>query len=80
MVVTITAQRHVTLSPAVLDALGVRPGERLELEEGPEGFLLRPQRIAFANVVPLRDKIERDTRPFDLEEFRSQPHDPALRD
>ena len=80
MVVRITSKRQVTFPAVVLDALGVAPGDRLELPEGPEGFLLRPQRMDFASLAPLRDKIRRDPGPFDLEEFRSQPHDPALRD
>ena len=80
MVVKITAKRQVTFPAAVLDALGVGPGDRLELQEGPDGFLLRPQRIDFASLAPLRDKIRRDPGPFDLEEFRNQPHDPTLRD
>lgn len=80
MVVKITAKRQVTFPAAVLDALGVGPGDRLELQEGPDGFLLRPQRIDFTSLAPLRDKIRRDPGPFDVEEFRAQPHDPALRD
>ena len=80
MVVKITAKRQVTFPASVLDALGVGPGDRLELQESPEGFLLRPQRVDFASLAPLRDKIRRDPGRFDLEEFRSQPHDPTLRD
>lgn len=80
MVVKITAKRQVALPGAVLDALGVGPGDRLELQDGPQGFPLRPQRIDFVNQAPLRDKIRRDPGPFDLEDFRNQPHDPALRD
>ncbi len=79
MVVKITAERQVTFPAEVLDTLGVGPGDHLELQEGSDGFLLRPQRIEFASLVPLRDKIRRDPGPFDLEEFRNQPHDPALR-
>ncbi|MCY4482079.1 MAG: AbrB/MazE/SpoVT family DNA-binding domain-containing protein [Spirochaetaceae bacterium] len=80
MVVKVTAKRQVTFPAAVLEAIGVGPGDRLELHEGPDGFLLRPQRIDFDSLAPLRDKVRRDAGPFDLEEFRSQPHDPALRD
>jgi len=80
MVVKITAERQVTFRAAVLEALGVGPGDRLELQEGRKGFLLRPQRSRFASVAPLHDQIRRDPGPFDLEEFRNQPHDPALRD
>ena len=80
MVLKVTAKRQVTFPAAVLEALGVGPGDRLELHEGPDGYLLRPQRIDFAGLAPLRDKLRRDPGPFDLEEFRSQPHGPALRD
>ena len=80
MVVRITSKRKVIFPAAVLEALGAEPGGRLDLQEGSEGFLPRPQRIEFASLAPLRDKIRRDPGPFDLEEFRSQPHDPALRD
>ena len=80
MIVRITAKRQVTFPATVLAALGVGPGDRLELKEEPEGYLLRPQRIDFTSLAPLRDKIRCDPGPFDLEEFRNQPHDPALRD
>ena len=68
MVVKITAKRQVTFPAAVLDALGVGPGDRLELHEGPDGVLLRPQRIDFAILAPLRDKI-RPLRPEGVQEF-----------
>ena len=74
------AKRQVTFPAAVLDALGLGPGDRLVLQEGSECFLLRPQRIDFASLAPLRDKIERDPGPFDLEELRDTPHNLALRD
>ena len=77
IVVKVTAKRQVTYPAAVLD---VGPGGRLELHEVLEGVLLRPQRMDFASLAPLRDKIRLDPGPFDLERFRNQPHDPALRD
>ena len=80
MVVKVTTKRQVTFPAAVLEAIGVGPGDRLELHEGPDGFLLRPQRIDFDSLAPLRDKIRRDPGPFDPEKFRNQPYDPALRD
>ena len=80
VVVKVTAKRQVTIPAAVLEALGVGPGDQLELHEDPAGFLLRPQRAASVHPAPLHDKIRRDPGPFDLEEFRGQPHDPALRD
>lgn len=80
MIVTITSKRQVTFPARVLNALGVRPGDQLELEEGPDGFTLRPRRINPSRLAPLSGKIRRDAGPFDLESFRNQPHDPALRD
>ena len=35
MFVKITAKRQVTFPARVLEALGVKPGDRIELEEGP---------------------------------------------
>ena len=53
--------------------------DRLEPQETPDGFLLRPQGIDLASLAPLRDKIRRDPGPFAVEEFRNQPHAPTLR-
>ncbi len=80
MYVKITAKRQVTFPAHVLEALGVGPGDRLELQESPEGFLLRPQRIDPSRLAPLRGKLVRGLGTFDIERFREQKHDPALRD
>ena len=80
MLIKITAKRQVTFPARVLDALGVQPGDRLELEETPEGFILRPRRIDPTRLAPLRDALRKGRGTFDLESFREQPHDPALRD
>lgn len=80
MLIKITAKRQVTFPARVLDALGVQPGDRLELQEGPEGFILRPRRIDRTRLAPLRTKLRRGQGTFDLNAFRNQPHDPALRD
>lgn len=80
MFVKITTKRQVTFPARVLKALGVQPGDQLELEEGPDGFILRPRRIDPARLAPLRTKLRHGRGTFDLESFRDQPHDPALRD
>lgn len=80
MLVKITAKRQVTFPVRVLDALGVKPGDQLELQESQDGFVLRPRRIDPARLAPLRGKLHRGLGAFDLEAFREQAHDPALRD
>ena len=80
MLVRITSKRQVTLPAHVLDTLGVGPGDLLELEEGPGGFVLRPRRLSPFLLAPLRDKIRPDSGSFDVETVRSEPHDPLLRD
>ncbi len=83
MVVKITSKRQVTFPARVLDALGVGPGDQLELEEGPDGFILRPRRIDLSRLGGLRDKIPPGHPPFDIRKFRDQReqgHGPALRD
>ena len=80
MLVRVTSKRQVTFPARVLEAMGVRPGDRLRLEEGPDGFVLRPQTIDPTRLAPLRDKLRRGCGGFDLTAFRAQRHDPALRD
>ena len=80
MIVKITSKRQVTFPARVLDALGVGPGDQLELEEGPDGFTLRPRRIDLSKLGYLRDKIPPDHPPFDIDKFREEGYDPALRD
>ena len=80
MFVKITAKRQVTFPVRVLDALGVKPGDRLELEEGPHGFVLRARTIDPSRLAPLRGKLRRDKGAFDLEAFRNESHERTLRD
>ena len=80
MLIRITAKRQVTFPARVLDALGVKPGDRIELLERPDGFVLRPRRVDLSRLAPLRDKLHRGKGTFDLETFRSEIHDAALRD
>ncbi len=80
MIVKITSKRQVTFPARVLEALGVGPGDQLELNEGPDGFTIRPRRIGYSRLGPLRSKIPPGHPPFDIESFRNQAHDPAFRD
>jgi bifunctional DNA-binding transcriptional regulator/antitoxin component of YhaV-PrlF toxin-antitoxin module len=80
MLITITTKRQATFPAKVLEALGAKQGDRLELIETPNGFLLRTRRIDPTRLAPLRGKLRRGQGSFDLETFREEPHDPTLRD
>ena len=80
MFVRITSKRQVTFPARVLEALGVKPGDQLELEESADGFVLRPRRLDPARLAPLRGKLSRGHGTFDIGIIREQAHDPALRD
>lgn len=80
MVVKVTSKRQVTFPARVLDSLGVRPGDQIELIERSDGFVLRPRRIDTSRLAPLRSKLPPESEPFDLESFRRQAYDPTLRD
>ena len=80
MIVKITSKRQVTFPARVLNAMGVGPGDQLEIVEGPDGFALKPRRINHSLLGTLRDKIRRGKGTFDLQDFREQAYDPSLRD
>ena len=63
MIVKITSKRQVTLPARVLDALGVGPGDRLELVECSDSLRLRPHRIRRDRLAPLRGNWIRDSVP-----------------
>ena len=79
MIVKITSKRQVTFPARVLDALGVKPGDQLELIEGPDGYIIRPRRIDYSRLGTLKDKIPPGRPPFDIQKFREQTNDSALR-
>ena len=80
MIVEVAANGQVALPDGVLEAMGVKPGDRLELTESPDGYLLRPKRIDYSRLGTLRDRIPRGHPQFDIHQFRERPYDPALRD
>ena len=81
MTVKITSKRQVTFPARVLDALRVGPGDRLELEERPNGFILHLWRVDMSRLGTLQDKIRSvHDEPFDIHKFRRQPYGPSLRD
>lgn len=77
MIVKITSKRQVTLPARILDALGVGPGDHLELAEGPDGLMLRPRRIDHSRLGTLRSKIPPGHPPFQTGDFRKQAYDPS---
>ena len=81
MLIKIDAEGRVTLPTSVLDTLDVGPGDRIEIIEKPDGFILRPQRqIDYSSLGTLKDKITGDHEPLDIHVFREQGYDPSLRD
>ena len=80
MIVKITSKRQVTFPARVLEAMGVGPGDRLELTEGTEGYIIRPRRIDYSKLGTLREKLPAEVVPFDVRKFRERPYDPSLRD
>ena len=80
MLVKITSKRQVTFPARVLDAMGAKPGDQLELTKSADGYLIRPRRIDYSRLGTLRDKIPPGHPTFDIGKFREQPYDPALRD
>jgi AbrB family looped-hinge helix DNA binding protein len=80
MVLKVTSKRQVTFPARVLDALGVRPGDQIEISEGPDGFILKPRRIDYTRLGTLKNKLKRGHGTFDIQVFREQSYDPSLRD
>ena len=80
MLVKITSKRQVTFPAHVLEAMGVGPGDYLEVLAASGGVLLRPKRIDFSKLAPLAEKIPPDYPDFDISAFREDTYDPSLRD
>lgn len=80
MEITITSKRQVTFPAAVLEQLGVGPGDRMELISTAQGYFLRPKKVDHAKLAPLRKHIPKTAPAFDLNKFRQQTYDATLRD
>ncbi len=80
MLVKVTSKRQVTFPESVLNALGAGPGSHLELQPRSDGFLLRPHTIDHSKLAPVRKLIKPRHKPFDLNHFRNEIHEPSLRD
>ena len=80
MLIKITSKRQVTFPAKVLEQLGVGPGDQLELEEGQDGYLLRPRRIDLTKLGWLRGKIPPGYPMLDIRAFREGVYDSALGD
>ena len=80
MFIKVTAKRQVTFPARVLEALGVKPGDRIELQVVGGGYLLRPQVVDPSRLAPLRGKLRKGVGTFDIEAFRKQPRARSLRD
>lgn len=80
MYVKVTSKRQVTFPKRVLDALGVGPGDQIELSETTDGFTLKPRRFRPEKFGTLADLISDDHEPFDIGKFRDGTYDSSLRD
>ena len=58
----------------------MKPDDSLEVREEPDEFTQHPRRVDLSRLGTLRDLIDPDREPFDLEQVRNQHHDPSLRD
>ncbi|MFA5058778.1 MAG: AbrB/MazE/SpoVT family DNA-binding domain-containing protein [Opitutaceae bacterium] len=79
--VKITAKRQATFPAAALKALGVKPGDYLELTQDKASWRLVPLGVDFSKLAPLRGKIPAGHPSFDLATWRNTSKDHArLRD
>ena len=58
----------------------MKPDDSLEVRDEPDGSTQHPRRVDLSLLGTLRDRIDPDHEPFDLEQVRNRHHDPSLRD
>lgn len=80
MLLTLTAKRQVTFPAQVLQSLGARAGDKIELVPSPEGFLLRTRLVDRSRLGVLRNKILASAQDFDIQHFRESKYERSLRD
>ena len=80
MLLTVTSKRQVTFPAHVLASLGAKPGGRIELTPSPQGFILRAKVVDTSRLAPLQGTLGEIKQAFDINAFRDQPYDAALRD
>ena len=66
MLLRITSKRQITFPVRVLDAMGAKPGDQLELTQSGNGYIIRPKRIDYSRLGTLRTKYRPDTRHLTL--------------
>ena len=73
---TITARAQVTFRKDVLHRLGIRPGEKIELDKLPDGRVAlraaKPSSTVDGFLGPLDGKSETEGRTTDLLSYRAQ--------
>ncbi len=81
MKIKVNAKQQVTVPAELLEALGAKPGDYVEIERGPADRTIlvrldngadsrKPVKIDYSKLAPLRDKIDPNAPPFDMQEFR----------
>lgn len=81
MIVKMTSKRQVTFPRQVVDRLGLKEGDTLQISEAVEGFVIKPHRFKPEKLAPLRDKINPKLSAPNLDKIRhAAAQDPSLRD
>jgi hypothetical protein len=65
----------------VVDRLGLREGDSLQISEAVDGIFIKPHRFHPEKLAPLRDKINPELPAPQLDKIRyAAAQDPRLRD